>query len=113
MRNYSVKKWFWIGFGIRAIFAVVVFLMALKNFESLMLYFLDVPTMLVLALAETILPRSLFGALAGGDPLYIPMNLLGCLLWGGAFTLIPLTRNFVFRLRRNQQIRKQSAVIRG
>jgi hypothetical protein len=94
-----MKKWFLIGFGVRAVFAVVVFLMALRNFEALLLYLADVPTILFLALAEMTLPRSMFTALAGGDPFYIPMNVVGCLLWGAIFILIPLTRNLIFRLR--------------
>jgi hypothetical protein len=36
--------------------------------------------MLFLALAEMTLPDSFFRALAGGDPFYIPINLVGCLL---------------------------------
>jgi hypothetical protein len=46
----------------------------------------------------------LFRVLAGGDPFYVPMNLVGCLLWGGIFTLIPFTRNL---------IRNRSVFIRG
>jgi hypothetical protein len=101
--HYAIKKWFLIGVGVRAVLAVVVFLMALRNFEALMLYLADLPTMLFLALAEMALPDSLFKVLAGGDPFYIPMNLAGCLLWGGIFTLIPFTRSLLFRLRRNHQ----------
>jgi hypothetical protein len=99
----SIKKWFLIGLGVRAILAVLVFLMALRNFEAGLLYLADVATMLFLGLAEVTLPQSVFRILVGGDPFYIPMNLVGCLLWGGIFTLIPLTRNLVFRFRRNHQ----------
>lgn len=100
---YSIKKWFLIGFGVRTTLAVLVFLMALRNFEAGLLYLADVPTMLFLGLAEVTLPQSLFRLLVGGDPFYIPMNLAGGLLWGGIFTLIPVTRNLVFRFRRNHQ----------
>ena len=95
-----MKKWFLIGFAVRAILAVVVLLMSLQNFEAALLYLADVPTMLFLALAEMTLPHSLFRVLSGGDPFYIPMNLAGCLLWGGMFTLIPFTR----KLNRNRSV---------
>lgn len=76
--------------------------MALTTFEAVMLYLVDLPTVLVLGLSEKFLPHSLFRILTGGDPFYIPMNLVGSLLWGGIFTLVPLTRNTVLRLRRNE-----------
>lgn len=103
MKNYSVKKWFWIGFGIRAVLAVVVFLMMIRTFEAGMLYLADLPTMAVVLLAQMTLPDSWFKALVEGDPFYLPFNLLGCLLWGGIFTLVPITRNFIFRFRRKHQ----------
>jgi hypothetical protein len=90
-----MKKWFLIGFAVRAISAIVVLLMALRNFEATLFYLADLPTMLFLAAAEMTLPHSLFSMLAGGDPFYIPMNLIGCLLWGGIFTLVPFTRNLI------------------
>ena len=99
-----MKRWFLIGFAVRAILAVVVLLMAIRNFEAALLYLADVPTMLFLALAEMTLPHSVFSVLVGGDPFYVPMNLVGCLLWGGIFTLIPFTRNL---------IRNRSVFIRG
>lgn len=102
-KRYTLLKWFLIGFGIRAFLAVVVTLIALRNFEAGMLYLADPPTILFLTLAEEFLPTSLFTMLVGSDPFYIPMNLLGCLLWGGIFMLIPLTRNLVFRLGRRIQ----------
>lgn len=84
-------------------FAVVVFLMMIRNFEAGMLYLADLPTMALIALAQMTLPDSLFKALVEGDPFYLPFNLLGCLTWGGIFTLIPITRNLVVRLRRKHQ----------
>ena len=101
--RYSFRKWFLIGFGLRITFAIVVTLMSLVNFESAMLYFTDLPTILLLTLAEDFLPSSWFTMLVGSDPLYLPMNLAGCLLWGGIFMLIPLARNLVFRLRHKNQ----------
>ena len=98
---YSIREWFLLGFGVRLLFAVLVLiLMALTTFEAVMMYFVDLPTVLVLGLSEQFLPRSLFRILTGGDPFYIPMNLVACLLWGGIFTLVPLTRNVVLRSKR-------------
>lgn len=97
---YSIRKWFLLGFGVRVIFAVVVTLIALTNFEATMLYLADLPTFLIIILAEEFLPDSLFRILVGGDPFYIPMNLVGGLLWGGIFMLVPLTRNAVLRSKR-------------
>ena len=94
-----MRKWFLIGFGTRMLLAVVITLMALFNFEAGMWYLADAPTILFLTLAEEFLPTSVFGILAGGDPFYIPMNLIGSALWGGIFMLFPLARNLVFRLR--------------
>ena len=82
---------------------MVVLLIGLWSFEALMLYLADLPTMLFLALAEMTFPRSVFMSVEGGDPFYVPMNLIGCVLWGGIFTLIPFTRNLTFRLRRRHQ----------
>ena len=99
--QYSIRKWFLLGFGVRIIFAVFVLIcMALTTFEAVMLYFFDLPTILIIALSEKLLPHSLFRILTGGDPFYIPMNLLGSLLWGGIFTLVPLARNAVLRSKR-------------
>lgn len=97
-----MRKWFLLGFGIRAILAVVVTLIALSNFEAVMWYLADLPTILIIDLSEKLLPHSLFRILTGGEPFYVPMNLVGSLLWGGIFTLVPLTRNTVLRLRRNE-----------
>ncbi len=99
----TILKWFLLGFGIRVILAVVLTLFARKNFEALFLYLADLPTMLFFALAEGFLPDSWFRMLLGGDPYYIPMNLIGSVLWGGVFMLFPLARQMVFLLRRNKQ----------
>ena len=98
MRNIF-WKWFLIGFGVRLALALAVTLLAVWSFEAAMWYFADLPTLLFLALAEQILPKALFAKLVGGDPFYIPMNVVASLLWGGIFTLIPLTRKMLFRLR--------------
>lgn len=111
MRSFAqstLSKWFLIGFGTRALFGIVVFLMALRNFEAQMLLLADLPTMIVLALAEGFLPSAIFTILTGGDPLYIPMNLLGCVLWSGIFMLFPLTRNIVVAMRRRHRKPTQS-----
>ena len=79
---------------------VVVTLIALTNFEAVMWYLLDFPTVLLIDLSEKFLPHSSFSVLVGGHPFYVPMNLVASLLWGGIFTLVPLARNMVFRLRR-------------
>lgn len=98
---YSIRKWFLLGVGVRLLFAVLVLiLMALTTFEAVMFYLVDLPTVLVLGLSEQFLPHSLFRILTGGDPFYIPMNLVASLLWGGVFTLVPLTRNAVLRSKR-------------
>jgi hypothetical protein len=85
-RHPNLVKWFLIGFGIRLTLAVVVTLMMLRDWEAGMVFLGDLPTMLFLFWAESFLPASLSHALA----LYIPMSLIGGLLWGGIFMLIPL-----------------------
>ena len=101
--HYTLLKWFLIGFGIRAALALVMTVFAIINFETAMWYFADLPTMLFLLLAEESLPASLFTKLMGRHPYYISMNFAACLLWGAIAMLIPLIRNMVFRLRRNQE----------
>jgi hypothetical protein len=98
-----MSKWFLLGFGTRAILAVVLSLIVRRNFEVSFLYLADLPTMMFFALAEGSLPDSWFRMLLGSDPYYLSMNLIGSLLWGGSFMLIPLTRNMLCRLRRNNQ----------
>ena len=88
-RRVSTKvKWFLIGFGIRILLGLIVTVLALINFEAGMWYLADLPTLLVITLAEEVLPASLFRILGGGDPFYIPLNLLGSFLWGGIFMLL-------------------------
>ena len=94
-------KWFLIGFGIRATLAVVLTLIVILNFEVAMWYLADLPTTLFLTLAEELLPSSMFAMLVGKHPYYVPMHLLGSLLWGGTFMVLPLARNLVFRLGRH------------
>ena len=101
--RYTMRQWFLIGFGVRAALAIVVTLMGLWSFEAVMMYLADLPTFLLLTLAEAFLPSSWFTVLVGGDPLYLPMNLLGCLLWGAIFMLIPLTGKLVLLLKRRKQ----------
>jgi hypothetical protein len=106
-----MSKWFLLGFGIRAILAVALTFFVIWNFEVAMLYFADPPTILFLTLAEKSLPQSWFVILAGKHPYYITMNLVGCLLWGGIFMLIPLTGNLVSQLRRRYQTESNSQQI--
>ena len=94
-----MMKWFAIGFATRACLALIVTLLQIQNFEAVMLYLADFPTMLLLTLSEQFFPNRLFVALTEGHPYYIPMNLIGCLLWGGIFMLIPVAYNTVSRLR--------------
>ena len=72
----EMKKWFLIGFAVRAILAVVVLLMALRNFEAGMLFLADLPAMLFLAAAEMTLPHAvalpLKSKFALGDSQYRP-----------------------------------------
>lgn len=92
-------KWFLIGFGIRTILALVVFFLALMlGFETFLLYFADVPTTMLLELAEMVLPQSIQMALVSGHPFYLPMNFIAGLLWGGIFMLIPLAGKMGLRL---------------
>jgi len=100
MRN-TFWKWFLIGFGVRVALALVVTLLAVWSFEAALWYFADLPSLLFLALAEQILPKALFQKLVGGEPFYIPMNVIASLLWGGIFMLIPLTRKMLFLVRRS------------
>lgn len=84
--------------------ALVVLLLAfLLGFEALLLYLADFPTMLFLDLAEMVLPQSVHMALVSGDPLYLPMNFIAGLLWGGIFVLIPLVSKKVLRLGRRRR----------
>lgn len=102
----TFSKWFLIGLGIRAALALVISVFVVWNFETAMVYFADLPTLLFLTLAEEALPGSWFKMLVGKHPFYIPMNVAACLLWGGLFMLIPLTRKLLFLVRgRNRSAR--------
>jgi len=96
-RHPALVKWFLIGFGIRASLTIAITLWALVNFEAVMVYLADLPTMLFLDLLENSSP-SLSLALTGSHPFYVPMNLVGSFLWGGIFLLIPLAHKTVSRL---------------
>ena len=84
--NY--KKWFSIGFGLRVTFVVVITSWGLWNWEAGMLYLAD-PMVLLLLVGQEYLPSWLFAVLTGGDPFYIPMNLLSSLLMGRHFYAFP------------------------
>ena len=89
-----MARWFLIGVLVRVAFAIVITLLALRNFESLMLYFADLPTFLCFELIEGISP-SVAKLVAGNDPFYIPLNILGALIWGFLFMLAALAFSLI------------------
>jgi hypothetical protein len=99
MRLSLVATWFAIGLAIRLALGIVVFLMMwLINWESAMLYLLDVPTLFCASLLDHIFPAS--SAIGSGDPYYIPMNLFGGIVWGALFALGALLFSAVIPARR-------------
>ena len=88
MRLSLVAKWFAIGLVIRLALGIVVFLMALANWESVMLYLLDVPTLFCASVLDHLFPAT--AAIGSDDLYYIPMNLFGGVVWGGLFAFAAL-----------------------
>jgi hypothetical protein len=103
--NYSnrrrlIGRWFVIGFLVRTALAIVVTLLAVWNWEAGMLYLADLPTIFCFDLIERMLPASVAKLLAGSHPFYIPLNILGSLIWGFLFMLAALAFSLI-RSRRN------------
>lgn len=99
-RRRTMVKWFLIGFGVRAFLAVVLTLWQLIDWEAVMLYLADLPTMLFFDGLDVFFPDSVSRALEGSHPFYIPMNVIGSFLWGGIFMLVPLVYKLACWLRR-------------
>ena len=85
-----MARWFMVGFLVRAALAIVITLMMVVNFEAGMWYLADLPTIGCLALVESMISPSVARQLAGNDPFYIPLNILGALIWGFLFMLAAL-----------------------
>jgi len=98
MRRSLVAKWFAIGLAIRLALGIVVFLMAFINWESVMLYLLDVPTLFFASLLDHLFPAT--DVIGDGDLYYIPMNLFGGIVWGALFALGALLFSAVIPARR-------------
>jgi hypothetical protein len=99
MRLSLVAKWFAIGLAVRSALAVVILVMMwLVNWESVMLYLLDVPTLFFVSLLEHVFPA--LDALGSGDPYYLPMNLFGGFVWGTMFALGALLFSAIVTARR-------------
>lgn len=95
-----IRKWFLIGFVIRLVLAVLVTMLVRYDVEASMLYFADVPLLMVVTLLESIVPTNTINTLTGNHPYYIPMNLFACVLWGSLFTLVPVVSKVIARLRK-------------
>jgi hypothetical protein len=106
MRLSLVAKWFAIGLAVRLGLGIVVFLMiAFVNWESAMLYLLDVPTLFIASLLDHLFPATI--AIGSGDPFYVPMNLFGGIVWGALFALAALLFSAVIPARRARVSRSQ------
>jgi len=99
MRLSLLARWFAIGLAVRLALGIVVFLMALfGNWESVMLYLLDVPTLFCAALLDHLFPVT--NTIGSDDLYYIPINLFGGIVWGGLFGLTALLLSAVIPARR-------------
>lgn len=87
-----MAKWFLTGFSLRAGLGALVVLVTRNNFEGAMLYFADLPTTFVLWIVEFIGSTAAVRHATGQHPYYLQLNLLGSILWGGLFLLIPFFR---------------------
>ena len=94
-----VAKWFAIGLAVRSALGVIVFLMMwLVNWESVMLYLFDVPTLFFASLLAHVFPA--MDVIDSGDPFYLPMNLFGGFVWGTMFALGALLFSAIVTARR-------------
>jgi hypothetical protein len=99
MRLSLVAKWFAIGVGIRLALGIVVFLMIVfVNWESAMLYLLDVPTLFCADLLDHLFPVT--NTIGSDDLYYIPINVFGGIVWGVLFGLAALLFSAVIPARR-------------
>jgi len=99
MRLSLVAKWFAIGLAVRSALGIFIFLMVLfVNWESAMLYLLDVPTLFIASLIDRVFP--IMNEIGSGDPYYLPINLFGCFVWGALFALGALLFSAVIPARR-------------
>lgn len=89
-----MARWFLIGFLVRVALAIVITLLMLVNWESGMLYLADVPTLFCFELMEMFSPH-VAKLVAGKDPFYIPLNIMGALIWGFLFMLAALTFSLI------------------
>jgi hypothetical protein len=90
-----MAKWFLIGFLVRAGLAIGVTLLMAKNLEAGMLYLADLPTIWCLDLVERMLSLSVAKQLSGNHPYYVPLNILGALIWGILFMLAALAFSLI------------------
>ena len=99
MQRRFLAKWFAIGFAIRLVLGLSVFLqIRYVNWEAAMAYLLDVPTLACASVLKWIFPG--MGSVGGGHPYYIPFNLLGVVVWGVLFALVASLVSAVFTARR-------------
>ena len=94
-RRRLMARWFLIGFLVRLALAIVITLLMAWNWEAVMLYLADFPTILCLDLVESVLPSSVAKQLSGNHPFYVPMNILGALIWGFLFMLASLAFSLI------------------
>lgn len=98
MRLSLVAKWFAIGVAIRLALGIIVFLMALFNWEAVMWYVLDVPTLFCALLLDHLFPVT--KTITSDDLYYIPINVFGGIVWGVLFALGALLLSAVIPARR-------------
>ncbi len=88
-------EWLLIGFVVRMALAIVITLLQTRDFEAVMLYLLDLPTIGCLAIVERFFPSSVVKQLSGNHPYYVPLNILGSFIWGLLFALAAFTINWL------------------
>jgi hypothetical protein len=86
-RRRLLTEWFLIGFVVRFAFAVVITLLMARDFEAVMLYLVDLPTIWCLDIVERLFSSVVAKQLSGNHPYYVTFNILGSFMWGFLFAL--------------------------
>ena len=89
-----MARWFVIGFVVRVILAFLVTLLMFVNWEAGMWYLVDLPTLFLFEVTESVSP-SVAKQLIRNDPFYIPLNIFGALIWGFLFMLAALAFRWI------------------
>src|SRR5215510_12440660 len=99
MRLRFLAKWFAIGVLARLSLGLFVFVqIRFVNWESAMLYLLDVPTLFCASLLKHIFP--VMNSIGSGHPYYLLMNSFGAVVWGVMFALCAWLVSAIVTFRR-------------